>query len=113
MTTEFTTALTALTAALTASYAATHPGGNYPLTYAADKPGKRFVRVYSTAGVGRSAWGFVELATGNVFKSASWKAPDLRYPRGNVYDPASRDELARHGYGLGRTGAYVATTSAA
>ena len=30
---------------------------------------------------------FIDTTNGNVLKAASWKAPELRNPRGNIYAP--------------------------
>jgi hypothetical protein len=45
--------------------------------------GKKNARIIIDDGVQRSAWGFIELATGNILKAAGWKAP-ARYSRGNI-----------------------------
>lgn len=54
----------------------------------------------------RSVWAFVELSNGLVWKSASWKAPALNYPRGCVHDSASMDRLAASPYGVTSLDAY-------
>lgn len=43
--------------------------------------GKRFVKVIHNGG----AHSFVELATGGVFKAASWSTP-AKHARGNIFD---------------------------
>ncbi len=45
--------------------------------------GKKNARIIIDDGVQRSAWGFIELATGNILKAAGWKAP-ARHSRGNI-----------------------------
>lgn len=63
-----------------------------PLTaksYEAMAGGRAWIRVASFYGTdasgGRCAHCFVEVATGNVFKPASWKGPERNFPRGNIY----------------------------
>ena len=34
----------------------------------------------------KSAWGFIDKRTGDIFRAASWKAPCLNHIRGNLYD---------------------------
>jgi hypothetical protein len=61
--------------------------------------GRKFLRLVYKSGAGRSVWGFVALTNGNtktmgeyfegdVFMSATWKAP-AKGRRGNVFDPNS------------------------
>lgn len=47
---------------------------------------KKYVRVYTQRGDGfdRSAWCFVDLETGDIFKCDGWKRPEKNFPRGNV-----------------------------
>lgn len=47
------------------------------------EPGKRFARIVATDSQ-RSCVGFIELATGDLYKSASWKAPAKNFTRGNI-----------------------------
>ena len=44
--------------------------------------GRKYIRICN----GTSAAFFIEKATGNVFKPASFKAPQKNFPRGNIYD---------------------------
>ncbi len=57
--------------------------------------GKRYVRIVKTAanGSGRSAMAFIDKTTGDVLKSASWKAP-AKHSRGNIFDKYNGLETA-------------------
>jgi len=46
--------------------------------------GKRYVKIVLNVRGGRSVYCFVEIATGLVYKSASWRAP-AKHPRGTIY----------------------------
>lgn len=51
--------------------------------------GKRYIRVVVTTAAGqgqRSSYCFIDKTNGNVLKSASWKQPERKHPRGNIYD---------------------------
>lgn len=53
--------------------------------------GYKYVRVVlvSTAENGnrtKSAWGFIDKRTAEIYRAASWKAPSLNHVRGNLYD---------------------------
>jgi hypothetical protein len=57
------------------------------------QPGKRFIKIvmaeirYETKDtIASRVIGFVEKETGKVYKAASWKAPALNFPRGNIFD---------------------------
>ena len=58
----------------------------------------RIVRTYLRASDQRSVHCFVEIATGNLLKSASWKAP-AKGTRGSIYNltnaPKTGDEFYR------------------
>lgn len=45
--------------------------------------GRKNARIVVDEGHTRSAWGFVDLATGNILKADGWKAP-ARGVRGNI-----------------------------
>ena len=61
-------------------------GGAFNVTF---EKGRKFLRVVTAYGQhNRSCWGFVDVATGEIFKAASWKAP-AKGPRGNLYDLSS------------------------
>lgn len=47
------------------------------------EPGKRFARIVATDSQ-RSCVGFIELATGDLYKAATWKAPAKNFTRGNI-----------------------------
>ena len=49
--------------------------------------GKKYIKILS----GGSAWGFINLANpkfkkGDILKAASWNAPALNAPRGNLFE---------------------------
>jgi hypothetical protein len=50
--------------------------------------GKKYARVYKQDGTQRSAWGFVDLATGDILFAAGWKAP-AKHARGNISNGAT------------------------
>ena len=80
----------ALEAATAAHFAKHYPRQKAPC-FLLDAPGRRFVRVVRTGGLGRSreVVVFVEIATGTIWKADSWKKPSMNFPRGNVADPAA------------------------
>ena len=51
--------------------------------------GPKFVRIVRGDGVSRSAFGFVERATGLIYKAAGWKGPARNFPRGSIFDLAN------------------------
>lgn len=46
--------------------------------------GQKYIKIASIDGSSRGAYAFVEVATGDVLKAASWKAP-AKGKRGNIY----------------------------
>jgi len=50
--------------------------------------GKRYIKIVSSQPHTRSIYGFVDIATGDVLKAASWQAP-AKHVRGNVRKHAS------------------------
>lgn len=48
--------------------------------------GARFIKLISVDPAQRSVYGFIEIATGNIFKAASWAAP-AKHVRGNIHSP--------------------------
>lgn len=48
--------------------------------------GSRYARVVRVGRAQRSAHCFIDLTNGDVLKSASWKAPEKKNPRGNLND---------------------------
>jgi len=65
--------------------------GLYNFTY--DKARKYAKIVMHTPEGQRSAHAFVDLSTGDVYKSASWKAPAKNGVRFNLADEKSRQEM--------------------
>jgi len=51
--------------------------------------GSKYVKVVSVSWNSRSVHSFVEKATGDIWKAASWKAPARNFVRGNVFKPDS------------------------
>lgn len=55
-------------------------------TFGLSKPGHNYVRIIAKPDTCHaSAWGFVELATGDIFKAAGWSKP-AKHARGNIAD---------------------------
>jgi hypothetical protein len=50
--------------------------------------GGRYIRIVTTSieGHHRSVHCFVDSTNGNILKSASWKAPEKKNPRGNIFN---------------------------
>ena len=48
--------------------------------------GRKYIKVCNNTGNQTGAWAFVEMETGNIYKPAHWKRPELNKPRGNIYD---------------------------
>jgi hypothetical protein len=72
-----------------AKMADTFPDGYYkPVQLEAGSKNIRVVSVSGGRGGSRSCYCFVEKATGNVLKSAGWKAP-AKGARANIYKPES------------------------
>lgn len=59
-------------------------------------PGKRFIKVVKRDVNSRSAWAFVDKATGDVYKAASWAAP-AKHARANIYDRESWKTVDAYG----------------
>ena len=53
--------------------------------YSIDLRGRKYTKIIMTDldGTGASVWGFIEKATGNIFKAAGWKAP-AKHARGHI-----------------------------
>ena len=45
--------------------------------------GKRYARIVYSDGCSRSAYGFIDMQTGDILKSAGWKGP-AKHARGNI-----------------------------
>lgn len=65
--------------------------GLYTFTY--DKARKYAKIVMHTPQGQRSAHAFVDLSTGDVYKSKSWRSPSLNGVRYNLLDTKSREEM--------------------
>ena len=52
-------------------------------------PGRKFARIVKARAHGRSVYGFVCRATGDLYKAAGWKGPARNFTRGNIRDPRS------------------------
>lgn len=90
MTDEFKTALdnfVKLTQeSIGAHFAQNYPNLTPPRIYV-DPRGKKYLRVVREDhdGSSRAVHLFVEVATGLIWKAASWKAPALNSPRGSIF----------------------------
>ena len=61
--------------------------------------GRKYIRVVAVSvGGGRSVHTFVDRTNGNILKSASWKQPETKNPRGNINN-------GPEGYGVTEYGA--------
>lgn len=79
--------LEALTTATAEHHSRWHPNVTPPVFKT--ETGPKYIRVISesTFGASRSAHGFVERATGLLWKAASWKGPARNFPRGSLFKP--------------------------
>ena len=54
--------------------------------------GYKYIRIVSVSASGgngntqKTAWGFIDKRSADIFRAASWKAPSLNHIRGNLYD---------------------------
>jgi len=48
-------------------------------------PGRKYARIVCCYYNSRSAWAFVDMETGDIYKPAGWNAP-AKHARGNIYD---------------------------
>lgn len=55
----------------------------YHLEY---KFGRKYISVINHTGNQTMQWGFVDMETGNILKSAGWAKPETKHPRGNIFD---------------------------
>lgn len=86
---EFETALATWLAAKNAIAAAV-VGTFAGYTFSTDGAGRAFVRIVRADSCGgRSAYCFVERATGLIFKPAGWKGPARNFSRGSITEPAT------------------------
>jgi hypothetical protein len=67
-----------------------HPSGSTYQWTATYEEGYKYVRVVLVSECNgekkKTAWGFIDKRSGDIFRSASWKAPSLNHIRGNLYD---------------------------
>jgi len=62
-------------------------GGRADLGYSLEyKFGRKYISIIGNTGNQRMQWGFVDMETGNILKSAGWKKPETKHPRGNIFD---------------------------
>jgi hypothetical protein len=47
--------------------------------------GKKFDRIVMNRYESKSVWGFIEKSTGSILKAKTWKAPETKHARGNIY----------------------------
>lgn len=74
--------------------------GTYWTRWFSYEIGKRYCRIttgsYQQAGKG-SAYCFIDLENGNIYKPAGYKAPDKKHVRGNIFAKNPLDGLNEHG----------------
>jgi hypothetical protein len=67
-----------------------HPSGSSYSWAATYEEGYKYVRVVlvseSNGEKKKTAWGFIDKRSGDIFRAASWKAPSLNHVRGNLFD---------------------------
>lgn len=55
--------------------------------------GYKYIRVVivsdSNGNKQKTAWGFIDKRSADIFRAASWKAPSLNHIRGNLYDESN------------------------
>lgn len=66
--------------------------GHYTFSY---DIGKKYIKIIKTAGTSKTVYCFVEIATGNILKAASWKVP-TKSIRGNI---ENLDDISFDPYG--------------
>ena len=55
--------------------------------------GKRYAAIWS----GTCIYTFVDTLTGDILKAKTWKGPELKNPRGNVFDAGCISAVTAHG----------------
>ena len=55
----------------------------------AHEEGYKYIRIVTTSGESRQAWGFIDKRSADIYRAASWKAPCLNHARGNLYDDSN------------------------
>ncbi len=74
-----------------------------PNKISVDPNGKKYLRIITTrinndgSEGQRSVHCFINMENGDILKSKSWKAPDLKNPRGNIYSPDCMKAVTVHG----------------
>jgi len=58
--------------------------------------GSKNVKILRQEKIGRSVWAFVEIATGNILKPATFNAP-AKHARGNIFQPESWVTVTAYG----------------
>lgn len=71
-----------------------HVGPSGPYAWSVEyEEGYKYVRVVIVSETGgvkqKTAWGFIDKRTADIFRAASWKAPSLNHIRGNLYDESN------------------------
>lgn len=89
---------------MTEAWRATYTPSISEATYSAPTKGtRRYLRVMREGpGGGSSLHCFVEKATGNIYKPASWKAPTRNHVRGNIYRDDRMTWMTPHGVASAR-----------
>lgn len=69
-------------------------GTNGSYSWSVDyEEGYKYIRVVIVSdyngGKQKTAWGFIDKRSGDIFRAASWKAPCLNHIRGNLYDESN------------------------
>lgn len=59
--------------------------------------GTKYWRITKRTESSGSVWGFIDTTNGNILFAKSWKAPQTKNPRGNVYDSATWKRFTSHG----------------
>ena len=74
----------------TASNTHIHPDGSTYSWTVTHEEGYKYVRIVLVSERDsekkKTAWGFIDKRSGDIFRAASWKAPSLNHIRGNLYD---------------------------
>lgn len=52
-------------------------------------PGKKYARLVLARPESRSCYGFVDMGTGELLKSASWRTPAKNFARGSIHNPST------------------------
>ena len=84
----FMSSLKQIVAENTANIQTPHGTSVWEVSY---EEGYKYVRVVLTSESPngtkqKTAWGFIDKRSGDIFRSASWKAPSLNHIRGNIFD---------------------------